>query len=355
MAAPGPRRRAASRPRAAARSAPGSMGEPLAGGAPPVLLVTGADMFARDDLLADLKRSLVAEGFEGFDYATLWGEEISGLDLAAQAEMLPMAGPAGRRLIVVRRADRIREKDAEAIGAYAASPAPSSCLVLVCDQARAPIVTAVGRSARRVDLPAPRDYQMARWLQGRATAMDLALDPGAAAALAELVGGDHVAGVSELRRAALMAPQSEGGKARISRETVEDLAARGLDANPFHLGDALLSRETVRALRIVRDLHGVGSTGYALVGMLEGQFRRFMTMRARMDAGEAAMDVVRSTSPTLPPDVKARLARQVESFDLPRLVEALRIARQTDRAIKSYGSGSELAHMESLVWRICAL
>jgi len=345
------------RARAASRSA-----DPVAlceaakrGEAPPVVVITGQDYFSRDAIIDALRDALVPEGLEGFNATSIPGEELDAGDLVNQAGMLPMGGT--HRWILVRRADRVREREVETIAAYAAAPSPTTCVVFVFDSAKGSLLTALKKSSVAMDFKPPRDYQLARWLEAQAARLGVALDTDAARALADLMGENYVGAMSELQTAALCAPRGSGrgSKPRVTRALVERVVGRGHDTNPFHLGDAVLGREPVRAVRIMRDLYDAGGTGYMILGLLESQLRRFIQMRARVDGGEPARNVIQSTSPTLPPDVKNRLTRQLESFDEPRLVEAFRIARETDRAIKSYGSGAELSHMESLVWRICSL
>ncbi len=314
---------------------------------PAVVLVTGRDVFARDALAAGLLAALVTEGLEPFNYAALSGEEVAGDDLADRARVLPMGG--GARLILVRRADRIRAGETEPLAAYAADPSPTTCLLLAFDAGRAPALEALKAGGVLVDLPAPRDYQLARWLEGTARGLGISLDAGAARALAERCGDDFVAAVSDLRVASLAT------KGKVTRASIEALGGRARDTNAFHLADALLSREPARAVRLLRDLHDEGQAGFLLLGMVEGQLRRLLRMRAKADAGLSPQAAVRSESPTLPPAALARIAGQVASFDEPRLIEAFRLARAADRSIKGGGSGGELAHMEWLAWRMAAL
>lgn len=314
----------------------------------PVMAVTGRDYFSRDAILEELRKALVAEGFELFNYAAFSGEELSGAELADQADMMAMGG--GCRHLLVRRAEKIREKEIEPLQRYAASPSPSTSVVFVFEELKGTAWTSLGKTLPVMEFPAPRDYQLARWLDAQARRLKVALEPDAGRLLAELRGDDHVAAYSDLLRAAL---EAAGG--RVTRAVVAEILARGRDTNVFHLTDAVMSREPVRATKILRDLHEGGSSGYAIIGLLESQLRKFLKMRAKMAGGAPARGVVQSESPMLPPDVKARLVRQLESFDERRLVEAFGALRRTDRAIKSTGSGSELAHMESLVWRIATL
>ena len=110
----------------------------------PMLLVTGQDWFSRDAVLAELRKTIVAEGFEGFDASTAGGEEITGEGLVNQADMLAMGGMAGgSRYILVRRAEKIKERELEPLSRYAASPGPGSCLVLVFDEAKGAVLTAL--------------------------------------------------------------------------------------------------------------------------------------------------------------------------------------------------------------------
>lgn len=318
-------------------------GEPV-----PLVVVTGRDYFSRDAILAELRRALVTEGFEVFNYSVLSGEEVSGSELADQADMMAMGG--GCRHLLVRRAEKIREKEVEPLLKYAAAPSPSSCVVYVFEELKGSAWTGLGKTTPCLDFPAPRDYQLARWLDAQARRLKVVLEPDAAKLLAEISGENHVGAFSDLQKAALAA-----GGGRVTRKTIAEHIGSGRDTNVFHLTDAVMSREPVRALKILRDLHERGSTGYAIIGLLESQLRKFLKMRAKMAGGAPARSVVQSESPMLPPDVKARLVRQLESFDERRLMDAFGALRRTDRAIKSTGSGSELAHMEALVWRISAL
>jgi len=316
--------------------------------APPMVLVTGQDGFSRDAVLQELGRALLAEGFEGFDGTSIGGEEVSGENLVNQAEMMPMGGMAGgSRFILVRRAEKIRERELEPLTRLAGMSLGGSCVALVFYEAKGAALTALKKVAPVLEFPAPRDYQLARWLEAQARRLKLQLDPDAARALADLVGEDYVGAMSELQKAAINC----GGK-RITRQVIEQSAAEGRDTNVFHLADAVLSGESARSVGILRDLHDAGQSGFMILGLLESQLRKFLKMRAEVDSGTPARLVVQSASPTLPPAIQARMARQLEAFDEPRLLGAFRAARAVDRAIKGYGSGAELAHLESFIWSI---
>ncbi|HET6372488.1 MAG TPA: DNA polymerase III subunit delta [Candidatus Polarisedimenticolia bacterium] len=332
--------------RAARGTTPAALLQAAGGGTPPsVLVITGRDSFTREWLLSGLRGALVPAGFEAFNYASFSGEDVVGEDLILSAGMLPMGG--SHRMLVVRRAERIRDRELPALARYASSPSSSTCLCLVCEGSeKATLASALGAGATCLDLPAPRDYQLARWLEEQARRLDLPLDSDAARTLAEIAGEDFVGAMSQMQTAALAAA------GRITKKSIERQLTQAKDTNLFHFADAVLSREPARAIGILRDLHDAGHTGYAILASLTSQLRRFLKMRARVEGGESARSVIQSTSPTLPPEVRGRLTKQLDSFGQDRLIDAFGAARAADRAIKSYGSGEELAHLERLVWRV---
>ncbi|MGH7303733.1 MAG: hypothetical protein ACRELZ_10605, partial [Candidatus Rokuibacteriota bacterium] len=103
-------------------------------GEPPALsLLHGADVQLLDDALDAATRglfpdrSLAAWGREVFD-----GRESPVDEIVRAASTLPLG--VDRRLVVVRRAQALAAKAADALGAYAASPNPATCLLLLADE-----------------------------------------------------------------------------------------------------------------------------------------------------------------------------------------------------------------------------
>src|SRR5207244_7236863 len=100
---------------------------------PAIALLHGRDGQLLDDALDAMTRalfpdrSLAAWGREVFD-----GREHGVDEIVRSAMTLPLG--AGRRLVAVRRAQALSAKGADALTAYAASPNPASCLLLLADE-----------------------------------------------------------------------------------------------------------------------------------------------------------------------------------------------------------------------------
>src|SRR5439155_990876 len=180
------------------------------GEAPALNLLHGADGQLLDDALATATRgffpdpALAAWGREVFD-----GRERGVDEIVRSAMTLPFGG--GRRLVAVRRAQALTARGADALAAYAKSPNPASCLLLLSDESlRASRdrrtdhwLLAALPAAAIVELPTRGARELTGWLRQRAAVEGLTVSDEAARLLVELTGEDTAALLGEARKAAL--------------------------------------------------------------------------------------------------------------------------------------------------------
>ena len=142
---------------------------------PPVLLLHGPDAQLLDDALDLLTRRLFPDGATAaLGREVLDGRETTGEAVVNAALTLPLM--TGLRLVVVRHAQAVPARHADALAAYARDPNPATRLVLMAGEGlrasrerrtehwllRAVPVAAV------VDLPARHGRELAAWLRQRA-------------------------------------------------------------------------------------------------------------------------------------------------------------------------------------------
>jgi len=174
---------------------------------PPIALLHGPDPQLLDDALAAATRGLFREAGE----AALGREVFEGwrppstMSVRA-ASTLPFA--TAMRLVIVRRCQALPAKGADALGAYARDPNPSSCLLLLADESlvasrdrradhwlltavpAAAVVTLLTREGRSAETCAP-----ARGREG------LTVSDEAARLLVQWVGDDGASLLGEARKA----------------------------------------------------------------------------------------------------------------------------------------------------------
>lgn len=90
----------------------------------------GAERYFVRKALSILKKRLLPQGgAHEWLYHSVYGPEVNGAELADLARSVPIFEE--RQLVVVWDADKLRERDQEAIRGYAEDPAPFTCMVLV--------------------------------------------------------------------------------------------------------------------------------------------------------------------------------------------------------------------------------
>jgi DNA polymerase-3 subunit delta len=180
-------------------------------GEPPALiLLHGGDVQLLDDALDAVTRGLFPDRA-----LAAWGREVFDARESAVDEIVRAAStlPLGvdRRLVAVRRAQALAAKGADALGGYARSPNPASCLVLLADE---PLRASRERRTDHwllgalpataiVELPTRGARDLAGWIRQRAALDGLTVSDEAAQLLVELAGEDTATILGEARKAAL--------------------------------------------------------------------------------------------------------------------------------------------------------
>ncbi|HEA47411.1 MAG TPA: DNA polymerase III subunit delta [bacterium] len=94
----------------------------------PVYLFSGEEEYLKEDALRRIKEALIKSAFLQFNYDLLSGKEISGTELLNKLLTLPVG--EGKRLIVIRDAQKLNPFAKERIIEYLESPSRTSCLIL---------------------------------------------------------------------------------------------------------------------------------------------------------------------------------------------------------------------------------
>jgi DNA polymerase-3 subunit delta len=332
----------------------GAFLQAAAGGQPPPLaLVHGADAQLLDDALQAVTRGLFARPDElALGRELLDGREASADDIARSAMTLPFM--TAMRLVAVRRAQALAARGAEALGAYARDPNPSTCLLLLADE---PLEA--GRDRRSdhwllgvvparfvVPLPARRGRALEEWLRQRAGHEGLTVSDEAARLLVQWVGDDAAALLGEARKAAL----AGGPDARtVGVREVTAVVGEHRLSGVFDLTRAVERGEVGPALRTLDRLLATEEP-VLLLSLLVRETRAALVvrdMRARGQSTEQIARVLRRPAPVVEA-VGARVAAVSEATLARRLERCWAV----ERRLKS--GGQARAEMTALVADLCA-
>lgn len=309
--------------------------------------------------------------------AYYWGDDLYGLDRSAEAigervaaggaplEQWRMAGDAtspdrileriataplfggGTLVIVAEPAPLLRSKaDRDALIAILGSVAPGNALVFLesvdgsgrrpaaLDALRAAVVAA-GGDAR--EFKAPKEGQLAAWIEQRARERHIRLGRRAAQALAERVGGFVREGdvdrrrqgqlaVGELEKLALYRPDAE-----VTPEDVRELVPEAVPGSTWAFLDAIAARRPRPASELLERL--LESTPEpVLVVQTHRRLRELIEVADRLATGATPGSLVRSMK--LKPFRAEKLVEQARAWTLPELETALEGLLALDVAVK---------------------
>lgn len=318
---------------------------------PPIALLHGPDSQLLDDALAAATRGLFRDASEAaLGREVFEGAEVTVDDVARAATTLPFM--TARRLVAVRRCQALPAKGADTLAAYARDPNPSTCLLLLADEA-------LGASRDRRDhwllsaVPAGaivglavRDARSSEaWLRQRAAAEGLTVSDEAARLLVSWVGEDGASLLGEARKAALA-----GGadNATVGVKEVTAVVGEHRLSGVFDLTRAVQRRETGGALRTLDRLLATEEP-MRLLALLTADVRATLTvadLAARGQGVEQIARVVRKPAPVV--DAITRGPAAAPAATLARRLER---CWEAERRLKS--GGDARAELTALVLDLC--
>jgi DNA polymerase-3 subunit delta len=309
-----------------------------------IYAVVGEDDLLRDEAVACLKTAVVGAQGDAFNSNLFYGDEAEGLEIAACAS--EPAVFASRRLVVVKGADKLPAKQAEALLPYLECPNDSTTLALVASKLdrRLKFTQMLMKSAVVVDCSPPKESQYVPWLKAEAARLGIKLEEGAIELLKESCAGSLYAARRELEKLASYVPSDRA-------VTAADVAVmRGIEpgASVFDLTAAIGAGDRARALAIMARNLESGEAPLKILGALVWQYRRLWKAKDLMREGGRQVEVAR-TFRMDPSSVRAFLDR----FSERHLMEAFRRFQLADNALKGGSSGRPERILDQLMFGLC--
>jgi DNA polymerase-3 subunit delta len=309
----------------------------------PAYLLLGEEALLRDDALAALRAAVLSEGARDFNWDLLPAEATPPARLRDALAMLPVMAP--RRLLHLagleeRRASarELCELLAERVPALAAEGG----LVLVVSAPRGDRrqrwVKAFAEPCALVACEPPANRrELVAFVRSEAGRQGVALERGAAEALAERVGPQLLMLRQEIAKASLLA----GPDAAVTRAHVAQATSDVAEEPIWELADAIGEGRAAAALRVLARLLGSGAEPPALLGSLASHFRKLLRVRS-------------GQQPLGPPFVVKKLQGQAERYTPARLRRCLDAIHEVDQVLKGRGGAPADLALERLVMGLSA-
>lgn len=267
-------------------------------------------------------------------WRTLWGDEDGGQVVAALADLASPSLFGGPQVLVVRRAEVLRE-DAEA-GILAALPTlgVGGCLILVAASAdqRRKLLAACVRAGAAFGFTRPgREWEVSRWVTPWVTRLAREqgheIAPAAVTELVERTGADLGVLAGELEKLSLHV----GPGTRLELAHVRDLVGATRAHYIDELTNRLLAGDLPGAVRALRQVVETGEPPIKVLAWVGGTLRRALHVAELAEEGLPAGEIrarLNISSDWLLDRMRARASAA-------ELLRALGVLRRLDLELKS--------------------
>lgn len=213
----------------------------------PIYFLHGEEPFFMDKIEEALEATVLPEAEKGFNQTILYGKDVDHLTLLDYLRRYPMMSQF--QVVILREAQEMKGLT-ELVG-YAENPMPTTVFVVCHKHKKLDLRTKFGKaisSGKAVVFESKRlyDNQIPDWISGFCKSKKLAIEPPAAALLAEYLGTDLAKISNELDKLALNLPAGT----TVTAAHVQQFVGISKDYNVFELQKAIATRDMAKVARI---------------------------------------------------------------------------------------------------------
>lgn len=251
-------------------------------------LFYGEESYLREYYLEALRKKLIPQGCEAFNYHRAEGKDVTAESLTEMAEAMPML--SDRTLIVVTDWDlfKLGEDQRSRLISLLSDMPPYCCLVFVYDTlayqpnaVQKKLTQALKDYVEVVEFRPAGDDDLIPWIARRFKALGKSIDRRTAEYLIFLCGGLMTNLVQEIAKIGAYAKGTV-----ITQADIDAVAEPVLSAEVFKLTDMVLQGNYDKAAGILGDLLKMRTDAFQILGALGGQLRRIYTARLAIDRGK---------------------------------------------------------------------
>ncbi|MDR1169750.1 MAG: DNA polymerase III subunit delta [Prevotellaceae bacterium] len=240
----------------------------------PVYLLMGEEPFYIDRLSEYIADNIPNESEKAFNQLILYGRDTDAQSIIYAASRPPMM--ASHQVIIVKEAQNLESRDLEKMESYLASPLPTTILVLCFKDKpldkRTKIYKEIEKKGVILETVKLYDNEIIEWTTNYLRKKGAAINPSAAAILADHIGADLNRIVNELDKLFILLPEDNK---TITAEHIEKNIGISREYNVYALGSAVLSRNVLNANRII-NYYAKNPNNNPMVLIMSSLFMQFL-------------------------------------------------------------------------------
>jgi DNA polymerase-3 subunit delta len=313
----------------------------------PVYFLMGEEPYFIDVIADYLIANALVESDKAFNQLVLYGRDTDMGNIVTSARSFPMM--ASRQLIVVKEAQHLRNLDG--LESYLSAPLASTVLVFAYKYKKIDKRTKLARMLAEksvfFDSDKMREDKVPVWISTHLASTGYQIETKAATLLVDFLGNDLGKIANELEKLVLVLPH---GSTQITAGLIEKNIGISKDFNNFELNRALVSRDIVKANRIIRYFaNNQRSNPFVLtISSLFFYFTKVLLYHGIPDRSKE--NVARELG--INPYFVTEYQQAARSFPLPKTRQIISWLRQYDLMAKGASAASEGDLLKELIYKI---
>jgi DNA polymerase III subunit delta len=315
----------------------------------PLYLFYGEEEFLIQEAVDLIIGKVVDPGARDFNYNAVYCRDTPASEIVNLCQTLPFMSE--KRLVIARDLDAFKAGDVDELAGYLGDPSPSTCLVLVSNQARyekKAVVAAVEKHGAVTRFFPLLDREVLSWIDGWAKARGLSISRDGAEYIRQSAGNDLQKIGSELEKISI----SIRDKKAIAFEDAKAVVGDFREYTSFDLAAAIGAKNREKAFLILNRLLQEGEAPVGLLGSVAWNFRRLLQTKSRQESGMPLDDAIKALRPPVIFHQMTQFKTQIKSYSMDELRQAFKVMLSTDRALKSSSLPGRLV-LERMILRLC--
>lgn len=311
-----------------------------------IVYLSGDEEFFLEEAIEYVKEEYLDDASRDFNYDVFYGKETEASRVFDIIETLPMMSTT--RLVIVRRAHELRDKDWKDLMPAISNPVPSTFLVFLGDKpdSRKNIIKEVIKNCEHFHFIKPFDREYPQWVKYIAKKHRINIEDDAIHLLMQIVGPNLL----ELKNELLKLHQYKGNEMTITSSDVMTVASRIKLQNVFDLTKAIGQGDQARALMCLADLLDDGQNEVSILAMVHRHIRLLRQTKVGEQQGLNGRDL--SSYAGVPYFFLKEYSSQARSWNERKIEKTYKILCETDRALKSSPVSSHI-WLENFIIQTC--
>lgn len=242
----------------------------------PIYILMGDEPYFIDKISDYIADNVLQPDEQFFNQDVVYGPDVNVARVIELAKGYPVM-PATRRVVIVKEAQAM--KQIEQLEQYLTKPAETTILVLCYKNGtingRSKLVTKANALGVVLECKKKRETELPAFIESYLKERHVAIEPKAAAMIADHIGSDLHRLVSELDKVLIALPDDNR---RVTPETVERQIGVNKDFNAFELRNAIVQKDVYKANQIVNyfDKNPKAGSIYSFLPLLFSYFQNLM-------------------------------------------------------------------------------